>query len=138
MKITFFKYLSLFLTGGMVYYFLEIFTRDYSHYSMIICGGLCMIACGGLNQMFSRMPIPLQMILSSGIITLFEFVTGVIVNLIFHVGVWDYSYLPYNVMGQICLPYSVLWMFLSLIIIFVDDGIRHFLFGEELPEYRLF
>ena len=131
MKITFFKYLSLFLTGGMVYYFLEIFTRDYSHYSMIICGGLCMIACGGL-------PIPLQMILSSGIITLFEFVTGVIVNLIFHVGVWDYSYLPYNVMGQICLPYSVLWMFLSLIIIFVDDGIRHFLFGEELPEYRLF
>ena len=104
MKITFFKYLSLFLTGGMVYYFLEIFTRDYSHYSMIICGGLCMIACGGLNQMFPRMPIPLQMILSSGIITLFEFVTGVIVNLIFHVGVWDYSYLPYNVMGQICLP----------------------------------
>ena len=40
MKITFFKYLSLFLTGGMVYYFLEIFTRDYSHYSMIICGAV--------------------------------------------------------------------------------------------------
>ena len=86
---------------NQVYYFLEIFTRDYSHYSMIICGGLCMIACGGLNQMFPRMPIPLQMILSSGIITLFEFVTGVIVNLIFHVGVWDYSYLPYNVMRGI-------------------------------------
>ena len=65
-------------------------------------------------------------------------VAAIMKDLIFHVGVWDYSYLPYNVMGQICLPYSVLWMFLSLIIIFVDDGIRHFLFGEELPEYRLF
>ena len=30
MKITFFKYLSLFLTGGMVYYFLDIYQRLFS------------------------------------------------------------------------------------------------------------
>ena len=67
-----------------------------------------------------------------------EFAVGIVVNVWFGWDVWNYSRQIGNVMGQICLPYSVLWMFLSLIIIFVDDGIRHFLFGEELPEYRLF
>lgn len=138
MKITFFKYLSLFLTGGMVYYFLEIFTRNYSHVSMIICGGLCMVACGSLNQIFPNMSILLQMVLSGIIITVLELATGLVVNTILKIGVWDYSYMPYNFMGQICLAYSVLWIFLSLIIIFVDDGIRHFLFDEELPDYSFF
>lgn len=136
MKIIFYKYFTIFLTGGLAYYFLEILTRNYSHYSMILCGGCCMVACGAINQIFKNMSVVLQMLISALIITLFEFVTGYIVNIWLKIGVWDYSYLPYNFMGQICLLYSILWMFLSLIIIFVDDGIRHFLYGEELPAYR--
>ncbi len=95
-----------------------------------------MVACGALNQIFKNMSVIVQMVISACIITLFEFITGYIVNIRLGIGVWDYSYLPYNFMGQICLVYSVLWMFLSLAIIFVDDGIRHFLYGEELPVYR--
>ena len=135
MKLCFFKYLTIFLTGGLVYYFLEIFTRGYSHFSMIICGGICMVICGGMNQIFPKMTIIWQMVLSGIIITLFEFITGIIVNIILKIGVWDYSYVPFNFMGQICLPYSFVWMIMSLLIIFVDDGIRYFLFDEELPEY---
>lgn len=136
MKVIFYKYLSIFLTGGLTYYFLEIFTRNYSHFSMILCGGCCMVVCGALNQIFKKMSIVVQMLLSAVIITLFEFITGYIVNIRLGIGVWDYSYLPYNFMGQICLFYSILWMFLSLAIIFVDDGIRHFLYGEAIPKYR--
>lgn len=95
-----------------------------------------MVACGALNQIFPHMKVSVQMLLSGGIITLLEFVTGYIVNIQLNIGVWDYSYLPYNFMGQICLPYSILWIFLSLVIIFVDDGIRCFLYGEAIPEYR--
>lgn len=138
MKAGFYKYLTLFLTGGMIYYYMEIFTRGYSHYSMIICGGLAMICCGGLNQIFCSMSILSQMVLSALIITVLEFITGYIVNIIFDIGVWSYYYLPYNFMGQVCLIYSILWMFLSLLIIFVDDGIRHFLYGEKFPVYRWF
>lgn len=138
MKTIFYKYLAIFLTGGLVYYFLEIFTRGYSHFSMIICGGLCMVACGALNQIFPKMPIALQMVLSGIIITGIEFTTGIIVNVILKIGVWDYSYMPFNFMGQICLLYTILWIAISLLIIFVDDGIRCFLFDEKLPEYRLF
>lgn len=137
MKICFFKYLTIFLTGGMVYYFMEIFTRNYSHYSMIICGGFCTVLCGAINQIKRDIGIIWQMIISSIIITLLEFITGYIVNIKLKIGVWDYSYLPLNIMGQVCLIYSMLWMVLSVVIIFVDDGIRHFLYNEELPLYKI-
>lgn len=137
MKICFFKYLTIFLTGGMIYYFMEIFTRNYSHFSMIICGGLCTVCCGAINQIKRNIGIIWQMLISAIIITVLEFITGYIVNIRLNIGVWDYSYLPFNIMGQVCLLYSGLWMFLSLIIIFVDDGIRHYFYDEELQEYKL-
>ena len=136
MKVIFFKDLSIFLTGGMIYYFMEILTRDYSHYSMIICGGLATLLCGGLDQTFSKMGVLIQMIVSAVIITELEFFTGCIVNIILGYNVWDYSDMPFNLMGQICLSYSVLWMLLSIVIIYVDDVIRSGLFGEKMPVYK--
>lgn len=137
MKVFVFKWVTIFMTGGMIYYFMEIITRGYSHYSMIVCGGFATLLCGGLNQVFNEMSILAQMILSSVIISELEFVTGYVVNIILRYDVWDYSNLPFNLMGQICVQYSVLWMFLSVFIIFVDDYIRCRLFGEERPVYHL-
>ena len=34
------KWFAIFMTGGLIYYFLEIAVRHYSHYSMILCGGM--------------------------------------------------------------------------------------------------
>ncbi len=137
MKVFAFKWFTIFMTGGMIYYFLEITVRGYSHYSMIICGGMATLLCGGLNQVFRRMGVLAQMLLSAVIISELEFLTGYVVNVILGYDVWDYSYLPYNLMGQICVGYSLLWMFLSLAIIFVDDYIRSYFFGEKRPEYHL-
>lgn len=137
MKVFVFKWVTIFMTGGMIYYFMEIITRGYSHYSMIVCGGFATLLCGGLNQVFNEMSILAQMILSSVIISELEFVTGYVVNIILRYDVWDYSNLPFNLMGQICVQYSMLWMFLSVFIIFVDDYIRCRLFGEERPVYHL-
>lgn len=50
----------------------------------------------------------------SGIITGVELGTGLIVNDVMKLHVWDYSKLPMNVLGQICLPYSLLWFGLTL------------------------
>lgn len=131
------KNFTIFMTGGMLYYFLEIVTRHYSHFSMIICGGLSMLICGGINQTFDKMGLIFQMFLSSLVITELEFLTGYIVNIKLGLSVWDYSDMPLNVAGQICLPYSLLWMLLSIVIIFVDDEIRWRFFGEEKPVYRI-
>lgn len=62
-----------------------------------------------------------QMLLGSVIITLLEFVCGCIVNLLLHWNVWDYSNLPFNILGQICLPFSILWFFISFVAIVIDD-----------------
>ena len=135
---TFYKYMFLFLIGGFSYYFIEIAFRGYSHFSMFICGGLAFVLSGALNQWSHfEMSLISQMFLSMVIITGLELVTGLIVNVWLQLNVWDYSAMPYQFMGQICLLYSVLWMALSLVCIFVDDLLRWKIFKEEKPRYKI-
>lgn len=133
---TFIKYLFLFFTGGIGYYYLEIWYRGTSHYSMLICGGLCFLFIGGLNeQSYYTFSFFQQMLLGAIIITTLELLTGILVNRIFHLNVWNYEGLPFNFLGQICLSYSTLWFFLSAIIIVLDDYLRVLLFLETPPTY---
>lgn len=135
----FYKYLFLFLIGGFSYFYLEILYRGHSHFSMIICGGLAFIGCGFLNQFFHfQISLLSQMLLSTLIITTLEYITGYIVNIRLQLHVWDYSSLPYNLNGQICLLYSLIWFGLSLLCIYFDDLIRWKLFDEEKPTYKFF
>ena len=77
-----------------------------------------------------------QAVISALIITTFEFITGCIVNLWLGWNVWDYSELPCNLLGQISLFSSIVWVGLSLVGIVLDDFIRWKFFGEEKPHYR--
>lgn len=135
----FLKYLFLFIVGGALYYSMEMLFRGYSHYSMAILGGICFIACGLLNEILSwDTSLLLQGLIGSGIITVLEFLTGVLVNIILHLNVWDYSNMPLNVLGQICLPFSLLWVIIAIGAIILDDYIRYCFFDEEKPRYKLF
>lgn len=135
----FLKYILLFFIGGYAYCGVEILFRGYSHISMLVAGGICFILIGRLNEVFSyEVSLISQMFLSAMIITSVEFSVGVIVNLWLHLNVWDYSNLPYNVLGQVCLLYTNIWFFLSLPGILLDDYLKYFLLGETKPEYRLF
>lgn len=139
---TLFEYLFLFIIGGTTYYLIETFYKwitknTSSHWTMFVLGGICFIAVGLINQFYLTWDMPLgkQMIIGACIITALEFITGCIVNLGLGWNIWDYSHLPFNVMGQICLPFSFAWFLLSGYAIFFDDLIRHKLFGEEEPHY---
>jgi uncharacterized membrane protein len=79
----------------------------------------------------------LQSLIGAGIITGAELVTGIIVNIWLGLNVWDYSAIPTNIMGQICLPFSLLWVLLSGVAIVLDDYVRFWFFGEEKPHYSL-
>lgn len=132
------KYGALFLVGGFAYGLVENLSRGYSHISMFLAGGLCFILIGLINEVFPEdISLVSQMLISSIIITVVEFVTGVIVNLRMGLHVWDYSSLPYNIYGQVCLPFSIIWFFLSLLAIFADDYIRYKFMGEEKPHYKV-
>ena len=78
------------------------------------------------------------MFIGSIIITILEFITGCIVNLWLGWNIWDYSNLPYNLLGQISLFSSIGWIGLSLVGIVLDDYIRYIYFDEERPRYKLF
>lgn len=133
------KNLFLFLFGGIVYYLIEILWRGHSHYSMMILGGLCFFIIGFLNEskLLNGIGLLYQMIISSGIITILEFIFGLILNIYLKMNIWDYSNLPFNIMGQICLPFTIAWFGLSLVAIIADDFIRYKFFGEELPKYKI-
>ena len=106
------KELILFLIGGSAYYLTEILFRGYSHISMFIVGAICFILIGEINQVFPwDMALTSQMMLSSLIITSAELISGVFLNIYLNLGVWDYSEMPYNFLGQICLLLSVVWFF---------------------------
>lgn len=133
------KYVFLFSFGGQVYYILELLWRGWSHWTMFILGGMCFIAMGLINELLSwKTPLIYQMLLGGLITTVLEFVCGLIVNICLKWNIWDYSNVPYNLLGQISLRTSLLWCGLSVIGIFMDDWIRYLFFGEEKPKYKLF
>lgn len=132
------KYAFLFAFGGGAYYAIEMFSRGYSHWTMFLLGGCCFVLCGLLNEWQAmRFSLIQQMFLSMLMITFLELVAGVILNLWLKLGIWDYSNMPFNLYGQICLPYACLWFGLSAVAIFADDYLRYWLYGEERPVYRL-
>jgi uncharacterized membrane protein len=133
------KYLCLFFIGGFIYYFIEIIWRGYSHWSMFILGGICFIVLGNINNILSwETPLIYQSILGSIIITILEYITGYIVNIKLNWDVWDYSDLPLNIDGQVCLLFSLIWLIISTIGIILDDYLRYFIFKEKKPVYKLF
>lgn len=133
-----FKYIFLFFFGGIAYIIIELLWRGYSHTSMFVLGGLCFVLLGLINEKYTYdMPLVTQMLIGAFIITVLEFITGCIVNLHFHLNVWNYSNMPLNIMGQICLPYMLLWFLLSPVAIITDDYLRYLFFDEEKPHYTL-
>ena len=132
------KYYTLGTLGGLIYVFIELMWRGYSHWSMFLLGGICFIALGLINEVIPwEMPLTAQMFIGCIIITSLEFITGCIVNLWLGWDVWDYSDLPYNLLGQISAMSSVGWYFLSAVGIVLDDWLRYIFFGEEKPRYTI-
>lgn len=132
------KLCILALIGGITYVLIELAWRGYSHISMFILGALCFVLLGGINEFLPwELGFVWQMLIGAGIVTILELIVGIVVNVWLGLEVWDYSNLPFNFMGQICLPFSFAWTLLSGVAIIVDDYLRYWLFGEEKPHYKI-
>ena len=132
------KLCILALIGGITYVLIELAWRGYSHISMFIIGALCFVLLGGINEFLPwELGFVWQMLIGAGIVTILELIVGIVVNVWLGLEVWDYSNLPFNFMGQICLPFSFAWTLLSGVAIVVDDYLRYWLFGEEKPHYKI-
>ena len=133
------KHLILFSIGGLAYVGIELLWRGYSHWTMFVLGGLCFVCCGLLNEIIPwEMVLSKQMLIGAIIVTLLEFLTGMIVNVKLGWNVWDYSNLPLNLYGQICPIFYIAWYYVRGLAIVLDDYLRYWLFHEEKPHYKLF
>lgn len=137
------KYVTLFITGMLIYFEFELNWRYFAgtlpvHWTMPVLGGVLFVIIGGINNWFTwKMSLLKQGIIGAVAVTLFEFTVGCIVNLWLGLNVWDYSHLPFNVLGQICLPFSLLWIAVAILAVIIDDYIRYWFFDEEKPHYKI-
>lgn len=54
---------------------------------------------------------------SVALTTAIEFVTGWALEALFHARWWDYSDMPLNIMGYVCLPFSILWGLACMVVV---------------------
>ena len=106
------EYILVYAAGGILYALLELLWRGWTHWTMMLCGGCCFT----LMYLISKIPmsLPRKWLLSATAVTVAEFFTGCLVNLRLGMGVWDYSRLPGNILGQICPRFTLLWLILSV------------------------
>lgn len=128
--------LVIMMLGGIGYVLVELLWRGRSHVTMFLLGGLCFWLIGRLDRK-GTVPLPAQACLGAAVVTALELLTGLVVNCWLGLDVWDYSTLPLNYRGQVCLYYSLLWIPLSAAAAVLEDGLRRMLFGTPMPAYRL-
>lgn len=108
--------------GYFLYSLTEIVMRGYTHWTMSLLGGTVLTILYGLS---SRRVYMIRKCFSGAlVITALELVVGIFDNIIMHWQVWDYSDMPLNFMGQICLPFSCFWFLLCIPAYRLCAGIR--------------
>lgn len=93
---------------------MEILWRGRTHWSMLIAGGVCFSFFAFLGEKMKSCSLFLKGLAGGAFITAVEFLFGILFNIILKKKVWDYSKMPFNIAGQICLLYSAFWMVLSI------------------------
>ncbi|MCI9582369.1 MAG: hypothetical protein HFG46_01590 [Clostridium sp.] len=143
----FYKSLFLFFVGFTAYLAIEVcFKSAVSHGGLGCSHPLCGIM-GGLsflifdqfnNELSWHLDLILQGMLGSCVVTLFELTVGLWDKYFLHIGMWDYSNMPFHYQGVICLPFSLIWIGVSVIAILIADAINYYILDEEpCPHYHV-
>ena len=127
-KIT--EYGAVFGIGAAGYGVVEILWRGYTHWTMVLTGGICLSCIYFSERCHCSAPIWKRCLVGSLVISLSEILVGFVVNMVLGWGVWDYSSLPMNLFGQICALYSTLWFLLCLPVTQLCAWLRKILGGD--------
>lgn len=124
--------------GGAIYYSFEIIFRGFSHWSMFVLGGICFVFFYIQGKMVHWQDSLVRQTLRCLVFVISsEFITGIIVNKWLGLNVWDYSKLPFQLFGQICLPFAVIFSGLCAVGIILSGYICYWIFNEEKPHFYI-
>ncbi len=119
------KRFSLFFAiGGIGYAIIELIWRGRTHPTMVVAGGLCFVLFSMIAELLEGKPLILKALLGAVCVTAIELIFGVVFNIVFKMGVWDYSAVPFNFLGQICALYTIYWLALGFVFIPLADRIN--------------
>jgi uncharacterized membrane protein len=122
----------LFLTGSIAGWCIEVGFRSYYDGSLNIPGFLfgpyCPIYGTGLliitfmcNHRYPLISFFKIFVLTS----VLEYIASLVIEKIFGILLWDYSYLPFSIGTRVSLAFSVVWAFLGLVVLlFVEPFLK--------------
>lgn len=114
----------VFSVGSAGYSLIEILWRGYTHWTMALTGGICLTALYSMNFKLCKQKLWKKCLAGSALITVIEFTAGLLINKVFQLNVWDYSERKFNLMGQVCPLYSILWFLLCIPVNKLTDHLR--------------
>ena len=104
---------AIFLSGAAIYGTIETLSRGWTHWSMLLAGGVSMSIMYHIANR-SHFPLWQKWVLSAAVITTIEFLCGLLFNIYLNWHIWDYSSRAFNLMGQICPAYTCMWLAISV------------------------
>lgn len=117
--------LPVFVFGAFVYGTLEIIWRGFTHPSMLLLGGFCLtFIYNAEKKLYGRIHIGIRAFFYAFVITLSEFICGLALNIGLGLNIWDYTPLPFDILGQICPHFFLVWLMLSYVCCFVCKAMR--------------
>lgn len=130
--------------GGTVYFLLEVAYKTATghperiSWTMLV---LAIILCIPVERAGYQLPwdcpLWIQALACAALVTVTEFAAGCVLNLWLGLNVWDYSALPFNLLGQICLPFFFVWFGICMVFIPVFDLLRYEVKGGDRPHYYM-
>jgi len=139
-----FEIFSRFKSGAMLGFSVANMTHSWASLAgwtslwMIPIGGLCGYLLGHLNELgcSKKLPILFQALIGVLIVWGIEFCTGVILNVVFELGIWDYStsWGNFTGTGQVTLESFPGFFVVSIFAFWLDDVLRFWNLKEERPK----
>ena len=107
----------------------------YTSLWMFLVGGTCAVIVGKLNDYTKLHPLKTweKIFIGGTIITLGELLSGIILNIIFDLHIWEYGG-KFQFLGQIELKNCLIWYFvMTPLIIWLDDILSAYIYRHGKP-----
>lgn len=134
----------LWVWGGAAYFMIEVAYKtatgrpEQISWTMLV---LAVVLCVPVERAGAELPwecpLWLQALSCAALVIAAELLAGLVLNVWLGLGIWDYSGLRWNLWGQICPQFAVLWWALCAAFIPVFDWMRYAVEGGERPRYYL-
>ena len=118
-----FELSAIYIIGGLVYGASEILWRGFTHWTMMITGGICAVMLYLIFN-YTKIVFVKKLVLGAVLITTMEYLVGIIVNVFLEWKIWDYSLEKLNILGQICPRFTLYWFLMCIPAFFLCKAVK--------------